>query len=272
MHFIPFLGIFPLEVNQTRQFSEPENGGVKRLNLKSVVGLKSGYVWELLTFQFMHVGWMHILFNSLAIFFFGRTVETTLGGAKFLALYFSSGIIGGLVQMLFTALGILNDIPVVGASAGAAGLVSAFALMYWEERFTLFIYFFPVNMRGRTLFWGGLVLILVMLFSPLGGGVANAAHLGGFLTGFFFTRQVLRGGWRWRMPSLRHQPREFAPTRPRKKFWSSSPPPSEDLSAEEYLKSEVDPILDKISAHGIQSLTARERQILEKARAKMSKR
>ena len=66
----------------------------------SLEGLGHGYIWQLLTFQFMHAGWMHILFNSLAIFFFGRPVETVLGRSRFLALYLSGGIIGGVVQML----------------------------------------------------------------------------------------------------------------------------------------------------------------------------
>ncbi|HXB58706.1 MAG TPA: DUF6576 domain-containing protein, partial [Candidatus Acidoferrales bacterium] len=59
----------------------------------------------------------------------------------------------------------------------------------------------------------------------------------------------------------------------KKSIWNKSKiPPDEDLSPAEYLQKEVDPILDKISAHGIQSLTAREREILEKARSKMNKR
>ncbi|HXE43505.1 MAG TPA: rhomboid family intramembrane serine protease, partial [Candidatus Baltobacteraceae bacterium] len=66
----------------------------------SLEGLKHGFIWQLLTFQFMHAGLMHLLFNSLAIYFFGRVVETAIGGAKFLTLYFSSGVIGGLLQML----------------------------------------------------------------------------------------------------------------------------------------------------------------------------
>src|SRR5271154_1510412 len=120
----------------------------------SLDGLRNGYVWQLLTFQFMHVGWMHIIFNSLAIFFFGRPVETVLGRSRFLALYLSSGIIGGAVQMLF-ALCLPNYFggAVVGASAGAYGLVAAFAVLNWQERFTLLIYFIPVTMRGKTLLW-----------------------------------------------------------------------------------------------------------------------
>src|ERR1700733_5309369 len=111
----------------------------------SLDGLEHGHVWQLLTFQFMHASWLHLIFNSLAIFFFGRPVETVLGRSRFLALYFSSGIIGGVVQMLF-ALCLPNFFggAVVGASAGAYGLVAAFAVINWTERFTLLIYFFPV--------------------------------------------------------------------------------------------------------------------------------
>jgi hypothetical protein len=192
-----------------------------------------------------------------------------------LALYFSSGIIGGVVQMVFALL-----IPqyfggdVVGASAGGYGLVAAFAVMNWTQRFTLFIYFIPVAMRGKTLFWVSIALAVAGILTP-SSGVANAAHLGGILTGFFFARQMLRGNWpRWKFPSRRAAPREFVATRAGKNsFWrAGAAKPDEDLSADEFLQREVDPILDKISAHGIQSLTAIERQILEKARAKMTKR
>src|SRR5271170_7157342 len=53
----------------------------------SLAGLKNGYVWQLVTFQFMHGGWLHIIFNSIAIYFFGRPVEMVLGRARFLTLY-----------------------------------------------------------------------------------------------------------------------------------------------------------------------------------------
>ena len=70
----------------------------------SLEGLRHGYVWQLLTFQFLHAGWMHLLFNLLAIYFFGRSVEFVLGRRRWLALYFLSGTIGGLVQMLLSLL------------------------------------------------------------------------------------------------------------------------------------------------------------------------
>jgi membrane associated rhomboid family serine protease len=244
----------------------------------SLTGLKHGYVWQLLTFQFMHANWLHIIFNSLAIFFFGRPVEMALGRAHFLTLYLSSGVIGGLVQMLFALLFSSFDESVVGASAGAYGLVAAFAVMNWEERFTLLIYFIPVAMQGKTLLWVSIAIALLGMLTP-GSGVANAAHLGGILTGFFYVRQIVQGRWhlpQWKFPERRAAPREFVAAGASKNksvFWrSAAGKPDDNSSTDEFLKNEVDPILEKISAHGIQSLTASERQVLEKARAKMDKR
>ncbi len=243
----------------------------------SLDGLKSGYVWQLLTFQFMHAGWLHLLCNSLAIYFFGRPVEMAIGGRKFLTLYFVSGIVGGLVQMGFALLFSSFGDAVVGASAGAFGLVAAFAFMNWDEQMTLLLYYFiPVTLRGRTLLWIciGIAVVGMLLRNS---NVANAAHLGGILFGVLYTRQIVQG--RWHFPQWIHSPRRSAPRElaarraGRKSVWGSSAiPPAEDLTAAEFVQKEVDPILDKISQSGIQSLTAREREILERARSKMNKR
>ena len=242
----------------------------------SLPGLQHGYAWQLLTFQFMHANIWHLAFNSLAIFFFGRPVEMALGARKFLTLYFSSGIFGGLVQMLFAV--VFHQYgPVVGASAGAAGLIAAFALLNWMEEITLILYFIPVTMRGRTLLWVVIGLAIIGMITP-SSSVANAAHLGGILFGVFYVHFIVQGRLRlpqFRLPVRQAPPREFAARRAgsKKSAWGSGPiPPDEDLSADEYLQKEVDPILDKISARGIQSLTQREREILEKARSRMNKR
>jgi hypothetical protein len=165
------------------------------------------------------------------------------------------------------------DNPVVGASAGASGLVAAFAILHWTERFTLLLYFIPVTMTGKMLLAVSLVLAFVGILTP-NSNIANAAHLGGILTGGYYVRLFIQGQWQgWQFHPRRAAPREFAVSRAGKgKFWrSAAGQPDEELSTDEFVKSEVDPILDKISAHGIQSLTAREREILEKARSKMGK-
>lgn len=249
------------------QFSE---GNYFALSLE---GLKHGYVWQLLTYQFMHGGFLHILFNGLVIYFFGRFVEEIFGGRKFLILFLTSGVMGGLVQML-GALAWRDHFggAVVGASAGAMGLLAAFAVVNWTQRFTLLIYFIPVTMCGRTLFWWSIGFTVIMGLVPH-TGVANAAHLGGILTGFLCAHLFRRGGWpTMRFPIRRKAPREQVAAGARKDGkWRPADNSAEDLSAEEFLQQEVDPILDKISAQGIHSLSAREREVLEKARKKMSR-
>jgi hypothetical protein len=190
-------------------------------------------------------------------------------------LFLTSGVIGGLFQ---SAAGWIWPHyfggAVVGASAGAFGLVAAFAILYPERELTLLLFFIlPLKLRARTLLVLSAALALFGIAFPI-GNIANAAHLGGMLTGIFFV-QFVQGRWpRWKFSLRRDKPHESVIARTGKgRFWRSySDEPGEDLSTDEFLQTEVDPILDKISAHGIQSLTPHEREILEKARAKMEKR
>ena len=242
----------------------------------SLEGLKHGYAWQLLTYQFMHANVWHILLNSWAIYVFGRDVEQALGWKKFLTLYLASGVLGGIFQVLVAWVwpGLFGG-PVVGASAAGFGLVAAFAALYPDRELTLLLFFvLPVHLRARTLLILSGVLAIAGIVFP-SDNVANAAHLGGMVMGFVFVRQfVQRRFGQWNFPIRRRAPREFvAAGTGKKKFWrSAANQPDEDLSAEEFLQREVDPILDKISAHGLQSLTERERKILEKARSKIERR
>jgi membrane associated rhomboid family serine protease len=242
----------------------------------SVEGLKNGFVWQLLTFQFMHAGLWHLVFNCWAIYVFGRAIEETLGWKKFLILYLSSGVVGGICQVLAALLWPhLFGGPVVGASAGGLGLMAAFAVLFPERELVLLLFFIlPIRLTAKMLLLLSAVLALAGIIFPF-NHIANAAHLGGMLTGVIFIRQFVQGRWwQWESPSRRAALRELVSTRARKgSFWrSASDQPDEDLSTDEFVKSEVDPILDKISRQGIQSLTAREREILEKARERMAKR
>jgi membrane associated rhomboid family serine protease len=157
----------------------------------SLAGLKHWYLWQLITFQFLHGGFLHLALNCWALYMFGREVEWVLGKPRFLALYFTSGVVGGLLHA-FVALiwPQYFDSPVVGASAGIFGVVAAFAMFYPDRRLTLLLFFvIPVNMRAKSLLWVSLTLTLLGIAfhnSYFGGNVAHAAHLGGILTGLAF--------------------------------------------------------------------------------------
>ena len=243
----------------------------------SLAGIKSFFLWQLVTFQFLHGGILHLLVNMLVLYVFGSVIEAELGSKRFTHLYFASGIIGGIVQILFLLLIPAQfNAQVVGASAGCMGLVAAFATLFPDRILTLLVLFiFPVSMRARTLLWISIGLAVLGILAPK-DNIADAAHLGGILTGCAYVLWFVQG----------HSLPQWWPSAPRRKarqlvnvtgtkgvFWQKNPPEENDEApSSEFISREVDPILDKISAHGIQSLTDRERRVLERARAKMAKR
>ena len=241
-------------------------------------GLGSGYVWQLLTFQFLHGGMLHLFFNCWALYVFGRAVEEALGWRNFLLLYFSSGVVGGLFQMIGALLWSTHlGGAVVGASAGVFGLVAAYATLYPERQLTLLLFFvIPISMRSKFLLLFSALMAVFGILVP-DGQVAHAAHLGGMVMGIAYVRKIIHWQWSWlnfRRAPRRPPPRELVKVATTK--WPSARIArlelKEEVSAEEFLSREVDPILDKISAHGIQSLTDRERKILEAAPKRLSKR
>lgn len=250
----------------------------------STNGIRMGRVYELFTFQFMHAGWMHLFGNMLGLYFFGRAMEETLGRKGMLRLYLLSGTIGGLLQIaLAFAFPAYFAGGVLGASAGVFGLVAAFATRAPDQPVTMFIYFFPVTFQARVLLILEAAMALLGLLGPLvriyafTGNIAHAAHLGGMLTGIFYIRLANRatGGFEFWKPFAKKaapEPKRELVSATLRRAGRSVRKPTEDLPPAEFISREVDPILEKISAHGIHSLTERERQILEAARNKMAKR
>jgi len=225
----------------------------------SAAGLRHGYVWQLLTYQFLHADIIHLLLNAVGLFSFGFAVEEELGKKRFVLLYLFSGVMGGLVQVLgqFILPAAFGLGGVVGASAGLFGLIAAFALMAPEHTLTVFLFMiFPVQVSARVLagtFLG--ISLLGIIFEVTGFGkstIAHGAHAGGMLGGWLMLRYFNRQSAR------RHQAKEPVP----------APVPKSET---DFISKEVDPILDKISKHGMQSLTESEHKVLEAARKKMEK-
>ena len=259
----------------------PEREVDKYLSL-SVDGLKRGFVWQFITFQFLHGGVLHLAFNLLALWSFGRVVETRLGVSKYLLLYFLAGVVGGLFQV---ALGFL--VPTMhggflfGASAGVCGVMAVFCRL--EPDLPIIPLF--IKAKYALLVFIGIAVVFTIL--PVGPNISHAAHLGGLLVGVMWVKL----GWHqefvplpwenvlWRFRQLRpFQARQrkqelVRAASVRSRPWRTNGTQNDpETGAEEFISKEVDPILDKIFAHGIQSLTERERKILDAAQKKMSKR
>lgn len=160
----------------------------------SVPGIQEGHWWQLLTFQVLHGGPLHLLINCLIIHVMGRAIETFIGGRRLFMVYFLSGIAGGLLEMaikwhspegMHTA--------VLGASAGACGLVAVFATMFPFQRLRVLIFFvIPVAMSARTLLWLTIGLSVVGMTGIMHDGIAHAGHLGGVVWGIVHTHLWLR--------------------------------------------------------------------------------
>lgn len=242
--------------------------------------LAHGAVWQLLTFQFMHGGLIHLGINCLMLYLFGRGLESALGRRTFWQLYLITGALGGLLQAVCSWVlpSHFGTGGTVGASAGVYGIIAIFAMMNREMQLTTLIAFIlPVRMKAKYLL---LVLAVVAALGMLerGSGMAHAAHLGGMLGGVCYVRFLLgrrRRAWHWpKVSIMRRRPRVMVMAAPAPKFRVSKAPPVErpvELPPEEFMQQEVDPILDKISSKGIHSLTDRERRILEAAGRRISR-
>ena len=163
----------------------------------SLGGFLHGYVWQLLSYQFLHGSWPHVLLNCWALFVFGRGTEWAMGKVRFLILYFTSGIIGGLFQVMASFLWpYYFDGTTVGASAGVMGIIAAFGMLFPDQQLIMLLFYvIPIKMRAQSLI--GIILVITGLGIAfhnskvallLGGNVAHFAHLGGILTGLAFIR------------------------------------------------------------------------------------
>lgn len=219
--------------------------------------------WRLITYMFAHGGLMHILFNMLALFFFGPPLEERWGSTAFAKFYFLCGMSGAILSFLVAPTGYI-----IGASAGVYGVGLAFA-MIWPETPIYIWGIFPV--KAKILLGFMIALSLSSAFSGRNDGVAHFAHLGGLAAAFLYLKWTQRrqraalGGLRKRFAK---QKLSVVPGTRDKRGSGEDPvagPEQPDTEDEARFLDELDRVLDKISASGMSSLTAKERKLLDKA-------
>jgi len=152
-----------------------------------------GGIWQLVTYSFLHDGLWHVLFNMLMLWMFGAEFETQWGGRRFLEFYFFCVIGAALVTVAFAYLGFLLSprTITIGASGGVFGILLAYGMIYGDRE----IFMFPLPFRIKAKYMVG-ILIFIEIAMVLQGpsGVANIAHLGGALFGFFYVKFMPRYG------------------------------------------------------------------------------
>lgn len=254
-------------------------------------GIRHGYVWTMLSYALLHGGILHLLFNGLGLFFFGRELESTLGSTRLLHLLLASALGGALVW-----LGINFHRPgtMIGASGILMGLLAVYACLYPRRPIQILLFFIlPIRVQPMWLVivLGGMDL-LGLLFRELPGqgslyGVAHSAHLGGLAAGWIFYQLVLARGSTFHPgaataiePPAWLRRRAPRPTggftvnigKPSPGSASPRPPLPSPTTGRQAMRAEVDRILDKINLHGFGSLTADEKRVLDEARQHLNPR
>ena len=213
--------------------------------------------WTFFTYMFVHATFLHLAFNLLALFVFGPPVEERMGGGQFVFYYLLCGLGGAALSfalMQFRA--VLT--PVVGASAAVYGVMLAFAWAWPDQPIYVFPLPEPIAAKWLVVFAVAVSFVLALL--PANDGVAHLAHLGGFATGFLYLKAAA-----WRLSRAERRVRRAAepsvlvhPGRAARGSGAAKPRRLE----REPTQTEIDRVLDKISARGIDSLTPAERRFL----------
>ena len=141
------------------------------------------YVWQLATYMFLHGGFMHILFNMLGLWFFGKDLEDIWGTRRFLQFYFFCGVGAGIVVVLANYLFSDPTRPTIGASGAIYGIFLVAAVL-WPDRIIIF-YIFPIKLKYFVMILGALAFFSVR---DLNSGVSDVAHLSGMLFGYVFLK------------------------------------------------------------------------------------
>jgi membrane associated rhomboid family serine protease len=176
--------------------------------------LESGFLWQPVTYLFLHGDFFHILFNMLGIWMFGVTLERMWGTEFFLKYYFIAGVGAGLTVIAVGLLPFAATAPTygaitIGASGALYGILLALAI-YFPDRPILMFLLFPIPAKYFVMIIGAIAFL-----SGPGGRVSNAAHLGGLLVGYLYLKGTGGGGGlmaeikyrylKWKMNRLRRK-------------------------------------------------------------------
>jgi len=236
-------------------------GAFERVFGLSRIGLAEGKLWQVVSYMFLHGSFMHLLGNMLGLYFFGTELEQRLGSRRFLLLYLGCGLLGGLGWLMLSGRG---GGVCIGASGAVLGMVGTFAALYPRRQLTLLVFYvLPVTLTARTL---ALVIggISLLFLGSDAGGIAHAAHLAGGIAGYVYGLHLSDhglGGVNWRLDRMLS---DWMARRRRTRFRVVS----KSTVDEPVDWQAVDRILVKVRATGMQSLTAAERDLLDRASRK----
>jgi membrane associated rhomboid family serine protease len=212
--------------------------------------IQAGHWWKFLTFGLLHWDPLHLVANMLILYFAGREVEPIVGSRHFLAIYGVGNLLGGLAHWA------ASDSMLMGVSAGVAAVVVAYTTILPELEITVNLFFLvPLRLKAKYLAYA---LLAVSGLCWLTMTLLEVGWVGMIVGSVFAWAYVKQLGYGNPLPVQRYiferRQREARLKR---------------MSADQFVTTEIDPILEKIAKHGMKSLTRAEKKILEQGRAKI---
>jgi membrane associated rhomboid family serine protease len=234
-------------------------------------GLRSGHLWTLLTYGFLHDtgNLLQVITYLLVIYFVGREVIPIMGSRRFLGFYAAALVAGALA---WSAVHWRGPEVLVGASAAVCALVILYACFFPNREVTLLLFFvLPVTLKPKYVAWLILAVDLCgfVFYEVLGAasplaGIAHSAHLGGMAAGWVYYRYLHDADWGFGRDRAEVELPRWMKSRDAAKI--EAPTFSINMGDRGHLRAEVDRILDKINSDGFGSLSAAEKKVLDEAR------
>lgn len=155
----------------------------------------------LITYQFLHAGWWHLIANMLFLFVFADNVEDAYGHVSFALLYLTTGVVAALLYVLLSP---RSDMPLVGASGAVSGVLGAYAVLFPRARVWVLLFLkLPIRIGAVWVLGGWFALQVASWWADRANpdaAIAWSAHVGGFLTGAGLTFMLRRRLWLWLGP------------------------------------------------------------------------
>jgi len=215
-------------------------------------GVREAYAWQFVTAPLLHIGPWHLLANLLVLYFLGGDLESILGRRHFFYLYCAGAIAGELGHLFLMP----SESVLFAASGGIAAVVFAYATILPELELTGSMFFIlPFRVKAKHVAYATLGLAVLLLVIDRAGVVAHSAWLGGCAAGWLYAHLLGFGQPSFLQRFVRQNRQEA------QRY--------ERMSLEQLMREEMDPLLEKISVHGLGGLTRRERRCLLKARAQI---
>ena len=218
----------------------------------SGAGIANGNYWQFGSFILLQAGVVAAVANLLILYFAGRELEPIIGPRHFLTVFLLGNLAGGFVHWLS-----LPQVALAGTAAGVSALLVAFTTILPELEVTVNLFFaLPVRLKAKYLSSAVILVCSIMCAMGTSLEVGPDAMLAGVGVGWLYARRLGFGNplFFQRYLFLRRQRAAQL----------------ERMSPDQFMQVEVDPILEKITRAGLQSLTRAERKILEQGREKIS--